>query len=617
MDGAPHWDCHILGSLLQLRGSTPSASPLVDVRGNVLAFSGELFAGVAVGSGAENDAAALLATFDEVFARAPDDEGLAASALVARLRGPWALAYWHEASKRLWFGRDVFGRRSLLLRRAEGLAGDARRGASPRATGLVLSSVAPDCGQGGPDVSEKDDWEELEPGLYSVDARAAGKENGAFSLPSLTRAPAPPRDAGALGERLRRFRRARAATRPAVERAKTSSLGAAKEPRAFARGETEDARGAADDERALFDARDARDVFNTARDAAVDGFLAALSAAVERRVALSVVDVDVAIRSAEEDQDTDAAAFVGVLFSGGVDSMLLAALAHRHAPPGRAVDLINVCFDSGRSPDRAAALDGVAELEALFPARAWRLVRVDADVDEVHAVASRLAALLRPARTVMDRNIGAALWLAARGEGWVEAEAPRRLAETRGDAPVRVRVPYASRARVLLLGQGADEQCAGYSRHRDAFRRGGGGGETGRDWEALRDAVRLDVRRLWRRNMGRDDRLVSDRGREARFPFLDEGVAARLLATPLCDVADLAETAGAGDKLLIRAAARRLGMRRAAARAKRAIQFGSRVSKRFDASARGSLGRAARGAGDSVLPSGGCAPDAYERDLHV
>ena len=67
--------------------------------------------------------------------------------------------------------------------------------------------------------------------------------------------------------------------------------------------------------------------------------------------------------------------------------------------------------------------------------------------------------------------------------------------------------------------------------------------------------------------MGRDDRLVSDSGREARFPFLDEGVAARLLATPLCDVADLAETAGAGDKLLIRAAARRLGMRRAASRA--------------------------------------------------
>ena len=124
-----------------------------------------------------------------------------------------------------------------------------------------------------------------------------------------------------------------------------------------------------------------------------------------------------------------------------------------------------------------------------------------------------------------------------------------------------------------------------------------------RDWEALGDAVRLDATRLWRRNMGRDDRLVSDRGREARFPFLDEGVAARLLATPLCDVADLSGHEG-GDKLLVRAAARRLGMHRAAARAKRAIQFGSRVSKKFDVEATRGSRRAARGAGASVSSTG-------------
>ena len=552
----------------------------MDKRGNVLAFSGELFAGVAVGSGAENDAAALLANFDEVFAKAPNDEGLAASALVAELRGPWALAYWHEQTQRLWFGRDVFGRRSLLLRRRGGRGssardGDAARGA-PRPTTLTLTSVAPERAaddKDGPEDEEKpektDEWEELEPGLYGVDLRAAERENDDgcfFLLPAATRAAAPP-PRGALPERLLRFRRARAATRPAVEKTNDSS----------AHDETETET-------------------NTARDAAVDGFVAALSAAVERRVALSVVEKNVFTVGRKTTNDDTDAAFIGVLFSGGVDSMLLAALAHRHVPPGRAVDLINVCFDGGNSPDRAAALDGVAELEALFPSRAFRLVRVDADVAEADAAASRLASLLTPARTVMDRNIGAALWFAARGEGWLEKKTEERL----------VRVPYASRARVLLLGQGADEQCAGYSRHRVLFRRGGNplpglsGLSSTRDWEALGDAVRLDVRRLWRRNMGRDDRLVSDRGREARFPFLDEGVAARLLATPLCDVADLSESQELGDKLLIRAAARRLGMHRAAARAKRAIQFGSRVSKRFDSRAFGSA-RAARGAGASSL----------------
>ena len=110
------------------------------------------------------------------------------------------------------------------------------------------------------------------------------------------------------------------------------------------------------------------------------------AAAVERRVALSVAD---APRGNGTSDPPDGRAFIGVLFSGGVDSMLLAALAHRYVPPGRAVDLINVCFDGGRSPDRAAALDGAAELEALFPARAWRLVRVDADIDEVRRVSRR------------------------------------------------------------------------------------------------------------------------------------------------------------------------------------------------------------------------------------
>lgn len=35
--------------------------------------------------------------------------------LLSRLRGPWALAYYDAARRRLWFGRDAIGRRSLLV----------------------------------------------------------------------------------------------------------------------------------------------------------------------------------------------------------------------------------------------------------------------------------------------------------------------------------------------------------------------------------------------------------------------------------------------------------------------------------------------------------------------
>lgn len=65
-----------------------------------------------------------------------------------------------------------------------------------------------------------------------------------------------------------------------------------------------------------------------------------------------------------------------LLFSGGVDSTLLAALAHEALPPGLPIDLASVCFDAGRSPDRQSALDALAELRRLAPGRQWRLIQV-------------------------------------------------------------------------------------------------------------------------------------------------------------------------------------------------------------------------------------------------
>ena len=41
-----------------------------------------------------------------------------------------------------------------------------------------------------------------------------------------------------------------------------------------------------------------------------------------------------------------------ILFSGGVDSTLLAILAHKALPAAAPIDLATVCFDGGRSPDR-------------------------------------------------------------------------------------------------------------------------------------------------------------------------------------------------------------------------------------------------------------------------
>jgi len=65
-----------------------------------------------------------------------------------------------------------------------------------------------------------------------------------------------------------------------------------------------------------------------------------------------------------------------ILFSGGVDSTLLAALAHEALPHGLPIDLASVCFDGGASPDRQSALDALRELRRVAPERQWRFIQV-------------------------------------------------------------------------------------------------------------------------------------------------------------------------------------------------------------------------------------------------
>ena len=63
---------------------------------------------------------------------------------------------------------------------------------------------------------------------------------------------------------------------------------------------------------------------------------------------------------------------------------------------------------------------------------------------------------------------------------------------------------------------GADELFGGYTRHRAAFQKKG--------WKELDEVLKEDWQNLPHRNLARDDRVVSDHGRQLRTPYLDEEV---------------------------------------------------------------------------------------------
>jgi asparagine synthetase B (glutamine-hydrolysing) len=266
---------------------------------------------------------------------------------------------------------------------------------------------------------------------------------------------------------------------------------------------------------------------------------------------------------------------VAILFSGGLDSVVLAALALKVVPPTFSVLLVNVSFveihssvsdSTGRfssdAADTQAALLSYQELQQLYPEHSsLQFIPHQVDWNEIQKIETHVRALIHPKDGTMDLNIATALWFAAQA---------------------------ATPARVLLSGLGADEQMGGYGRHRKAWSQNGE--------EALRKELDLDLQRLWERNLGRDDRVLSDHGTEARYPFLDTNVMSYIAALPLNLVCDFNLPPGQGDKRILRKVAESLGVETASSMVKRAIQFGSRISHVCDKKRFGSRRKATMGA---------------------
>ncbi|KAK8753792.1 hypothetical protein OTU49_001603 [Cherax quadricarinatus] len=473
------------GCLLWLQGDQPTTQPLLDHRGNLLLWNGDILAGLQITKG--------MSDTQYISESLSTKEEADITSFLGNIKGPWALIYYQKHTQRLYFGRDVLGRHSLLWR-------------LPSATSRVFLIAS---------VCRQDDRVKEIPalGLYYVDFSVVNlAEEFTVNLIPWTHV---------AEETL--------LSMDSVINIKKHKISSCIQTRlnmcvpSIAIIENIKALPCSLDEENV-------KVLYLALEDDVANLLKILTNSIRRRVEKCPPKCRDCTNSTTKCVHTK----VAVLFSGGLDSAMIALLLDSCLPESESVDLLNVAF-----PQKVPQNNRAKKLNTK------KMSSSDDDSPRNYEVPDRIS--------------GRQCW--------------HQLQELR---PLR-RWNFVE---VLLCGMGADEQLGGYSRHRARF--------TAAGWSALLEEISLEISRIHTRNLGRDNRILSDHGRAPRFPYLDEDVVNFLNSLPVWIKANLYLPRGVGEKLVLRVAAAHLGLTAAAVLPKRAIQFGSRIAKLENSRERGS-----------------------------
>jgi asparagine synthase (glutamine-hydrolysing) len=207
----------------------------------------------------------------------------------------------------------------------------------------------------------------------------------------------------------------------------------------------------------------------------------------------------------------------GVLFSGGIDSSVVAALVARHSEPTLYTVGVEGAHDLtiAKSTAEGLGLD-------------W--VGVVVGEDEIRQAIKGMVPIFGNSPLTLSFEMPLYLVLGVAGED------------------------------LLLCGQGADELYAGYSRYRSM------------DETALRSAMAHDVETLIAHGMGIEKKAADAFGKTLIHPFLDPEVVKVSLDLPL----DML-LRGDENKVILRDVGRALGLGPIADRKKKAAQYGSGI----------------------------------------
>eukprot|EP00924_Labyrinthula_sp_SR-Ha-C_P000866 snap_masked-scaffold_7-processed-gene-6.24-mRNA-1 protein AED:0.03 eAED:0.03 QI:0/-1/0/1/-1/1/1/0/655 len=371
---------------------------------------------------------------------------------------------------------------------------------------------------------------------------------------------------------------------------------------------------------------------------------------------------------------------VGLMFSGGLDSTLLAylILSQQLGQESTELDLLSVCFDEPNqflSCDRKQSILMYKKLKSIFPTSKIKLILINVSQEEVKVNEKTIYRLIYPRTKHMDFNVGAAFFFAVQGKGLlyeephcfikthnvgneihqsnlrkllsIDIENPpiiqkikstitcscgkvaksgcrfslckfccknmqsqtRKRCSSHKLRPFDLKrlkiiykeekaVPidadevvvdysklrkYSSVCKVLLSGLGADELLGGYGTHRKEF--------LYRGYTGVEKEIEIRKNEIEKRNLGRDDRIISYHGKEIRYPFLAEEVFSVLEEISIKSKVNFSLEKRFGGKRILRLIGFLLGLEDCACFEKRAIQFGSGIAKIHDTNHFGSRGK--------------------------